>query len=99
MSDAGTATLGTSAARKLRRNRNTTMTTSATASNSERCTSRTEARSVGVRSDTICTSIAAGMEASSCGNKARTRSTASRMFAPGCLYTCSRMAGLPLATP
>ncbi len=98
-SDTGTATAGISVARPLRRNRNTTRITSATAINSARSTSTTEARSVGVRSDTMVRSMASGMDALSCGSKERTRATASRMLASGCLKICSRMAGLPLATP
>ena len=98
-SDTGTATAGMSVARPLRRNRNTTRITSATAMTSAFSTSLTEARRVGVRSDTISMSMAAGIDACNCGSRERTRSTASRMLAPGCLNTCSKMAGLPLATP
>ncbi len=98
-SDAGTATLGMSVARPLRRTKPTTRMTSPTASASARSTSTSEARSVGVRSETMVMSMAAGIELLSCGSSARTRCTASKMLAPGCLYTCSKMAGLPLATP
>ena len=41
-SDSGTATLGMNVAATLRRNRKITITTSATASRSSNCTSRTE---------------------------------------------------------
>ena len=50
ISDTGTATLGISVARALRRNRNTTRTTSTTAMASERSVSRSDARIVVVRS-------------------------------------------------
>src|SRR5438552_1608762 len=63
ISDTGTATLGISAARTLRRNRNTTRITSATAMTSVRSTSRSEARMPGVRSIITFMSIAAGIDA------------------------------------
>lgn len=66
---------------------------------SERSTSSTDARSVGVRSDTTVMSMAAGIDALSCGSNARTRVTASRILESGCLNTCSRIAGLPFMTP
>ena len=47
-----------------------TITTSATASSSSNCTSRTEARIVSVRSVSIATSTAAGSDALSCGSSA-----------------------------
>ena len=50
MSDTGTATSGTMAARALRRNMKTESTTSATEITSARSTSRSDARIVGVRS-------------------------------------------------
>jgi hypothetical protein len=43
--------------------------------------------------------MAAGSDASSCGNAARTRSTVAMMFAPGLRKTTTRTAGLPLARP
>ena len=60
-SDTGTATLGISVARQLRRNTNTTMITSAIEIISVRSTSRSEARMVGVRSIITATSIALGI--------------------------------------
>ena len=62
-SDSGTATLGMIVAGTLRRNTKITITTSATASSSSNCTSRTEARMVTVRSVSRTTSTAAGSEA------------------------------------
>ena len=61
MSDTGTATLGMSVARTLRKNRNTTMITSAMDSTSVRSTSLSEARMVGVRSIITSRLIWAGM--------------------------------------
>ena len=50
ISDSGTAILGMIVAAKLRRNRNVTSTTSATAKTNSCCTERTEARMLWVRS-------------------------------------------------
>ena len=99
ISDTGTATLGISAARTLRRNRNTTRMTSATAMTSVRSTSRSDARMPGVRSIITFMSIAAEIDARSCGSTARTRSSVSMMFAPGCLFRINNIDGLPLALP
>jgi hypothetical protein len=85
-----------SAARPLRRNRNTTNMTSPTASTSAFSTSRSEARMVGERSDTTFKSMAGGMLACKCGSKARTLSTDSMMLAPGALYSINRMAGFAI---
>nr|WP_256729849.1 hypothetical protein [Burkholderia pseudomallei] len=52
-----------------------TSTTSATASPSSNCTSRTAARIIVVRSVTICTSSAAGSDSCSFGRIALTLST------------------------
>ena len=51
---------------------------------SVRSTSCSEARMTGVRSITTESVMLPGMEASSCGSSARTRSTVSMMLAPGC---------------
>ena len=59
-SDTGTATVGISVARPLRRNRNTTRITSTTAMTSVRSTSRSDARIVGVRSIATPRSIVGG---------------------------------------
>ena len=99
INDTGTATLGISAARALRRNRNTTRITSDTAMISVRSTSRSDARIDGVRSIITCMSIASGIEARSCGSTSRTRSSVSMMFAFGCLFRISSIDGLPLALP
>ena len=69
-----------------------TITTRATVSSRVNCTSATEARIVSVRSESIKTLIADGIEASSCGNRALTRSTVSMTFAPGCRWTGMMMA-------
>ncbi len=84
MSDTGTATLGIKAERASRRNRNTTMMTSATEIASVRSTSCSEARMSVVRSAATVTSMSRGIDASSCGSSAMTRSTVSMMLAPGC---------------
>ena len=99
ISDAGTATAGISVALARRRNTKTTRITNAIEISSERSTSCTEARSVGVRSETTVRSMAAGIEALSWGSSVRTLSTACRMLASGCLNTCSSTAGLPFMTP
>ena len=98
-SDTGTTTLGISAARALRRNRNTTITTSPTATISVCSTSASEARMVVVRSLETDRSMSAGMEARSSGSMAFTRSTVSMMFAPGWRFRISRTEGLPLVMP
>src|SRR6476660_4496129 len=59
-SDNGTATLGMIVADRLRRNRKITITTSATVSTSENCTSLTDARMVIVRSVSTETWTAGG---------------------------------------
>ncbi len=82
-SDSGTATLGMTVAATLRRNRKMIITTSATASMSSNCTSRTDARMVTVRSVSITTSTAAGSDAESCGSRRLMRSTTSMTLAPG----------------
>ena len=83
-SESGTATLGTSVARMLRRKANTTSTTRQTLITSVNCTSPTEARIVWLRSCATWTSMAGEMEPDSCGSNALTRSMTSMMFAPGC---------------
>ncbi len=83
MSDSGTTTLGMSVAGMLRRNRNVTITTSATAKISSCCTSRTEARMVSVRLLMTATSSVEGSVAVSCGSRRSMRSTTSITLAPG----------------
>jgi hypothetical protein len=73
--DIGTATLGISVARQLRRNRNTTITTRLIAISSVRSVSFSDARIVVVRSSTGVTVMSAGSDAVSCGSAAFTRST------------------------
>ncbi len=96
ISDTGTATAGISAARTSCRNRNTTKITRHTAISSVRSVSCSEVRIVGVRSIITRMSMAAGIDACRTGSSALTRSTVCRMFAPGCLRTKIRIAGLPL---
>ena len=83
ISDTGTAMLGINVARQLRRNRNTTMITSASEISSVRSISASDARMVLVRSITTFNSMTAGMEACNCGSTARTRSATSMILAPG----------------
>src|ERR1700679_1072130 len=70
INEAGTATAGISVARQLRRNMNTTSTTSTTEPISERSTSLTEARMVVVRSSTTVVLMPCGIEATIDGNSA-----------------------------
>ena len=99
MSETGTATLGISVARTLRRNRKTTRITSAREMRSVRSTSLTDARIVVVRSRTTVRSIPAGIEAFREGSAARIWSTVSIMFAPGWREIMTMTAGLPLTNP
>ncbi len=82
-SEIGTATAGTSVARPLRRNRNTTRITKEIASSSVSFTACSEARMVTVRSLATFISMSVGIEALSAGISAITRSTVSMMLAPG----------------
>ena len=82
-SEIGTATAGTTVARPLRRNTNTTRITSAMAISSVRLTACSEERMVTVRSMATLMSISLGIEALSAGIIASTRSTVSMMLAPG----------------
>ena len=99
MSDSGTAMLGMTVARKVRRNANTTRMTRMTEMTRVRSMSATEARTVVVRSRTTFKLIAGEMEALSCGSAAYTRSTVAMMFAPGWRDTIISTAGLPLERP
>ena len=82
-SERGTATPGMIVAGTFRRNRNTTITTSATEIMSSICTSSTEARIVMVRSVRGMTSIEAGRLACNCGRSSLIRSTTWITLAPG----------------
>ena len=64
-----------------------------------RSTSKMEARMVVVRSTITSSDMAGGMVARNCGSRARTRSTVSIMFAPGCRKTMTRTAGRPVREP
>jgi len=83
ISETGTATLGISTARALRRNANTTRITRQIAMSSVTSTSCSEARIVVVRSIIIRTLMPCGIDASSAGSDAVMRSTVSMMFALG----------------
>src|SRR5436190_10683939 len=83
-SETGTTMPGISVARQSRRNRKTTRTTRPIEINNAYSTSFTEARITVGRSSTTARSIPAGIDAASCGRRARTRSTVSMM--------CSRLA-------
>src|SRR5690625_5045758 len=69
ISEAGTATAGSIAARQLRKNNNTTPTTKKTAITSVFCASYKEARILGVRSCATCKRTSAGNMASKSGNQ------------------------------
>jgi len=83
----------------LRRNRKTTITTSAMEISSVRSTSSSEARMVGVRSSTTARSIARGIDALSNGRAARTRFTVAIMFAPGWRFRMTSTAACRQADP
>jgi hypothetical protein len=72
MSETGTTTAGTSAARTSPSARNTTKVTSPTASKSVHLVSRSEARMVALRSDTMVKFTSLGSAAWSCGSSAFT---------------------------
>ena len=99
MSEAGTATVGMSVARQLRRNMKTTRITRMTERMRVRSTSLTEARIVVVRSRTTVVLMPCGMDASIDGNSARTRSTVSIMFAPGWRKIMMVIEGVPFRYP
>ena len=63
------------------------------------CTSLIEARIVWVRSDRIDTWIAGGIEASSSGSMALTRSTVPMTLASGSRWTARMIARFPLYQP
>ena len=92
--DRGTATLGMMVAPRLRKKRKITSTTSATASISSNCTSRTEARIVVVRSVRTETLTEGGKELWSWGKSLLIRSTTSMTLAPGCRWMFRITAGV-----
>jgi hypothetical protein len=98
-SDSGTAMLGMSVARRLRRKTKMTITTRPMVSTSVNSTSSTDARTVSVRSARMSTSMPCGSDASSCGRSAFTRSATSMTLAPGWRCTLRMMARLSLAQP
>ena len=98
-SDKGTATAGISAVRQRLRNKATTSTTKPMEMASDFWISASDARIVGVRSDTTSIAMPVGTSRPKEGNKRRTPSTASITFAPGCWYKTSNTAGLPCDNP
>src|SRR5512143_716844 len=83
MRETGTATLGITVERTLRRKRKTTRITREIEIIRVISTSRTDARIVRVESMTTDSLTEGGIEAWSCGRSAWTRSTVSMMLAPG----------------
>ena len=75
------------------------MTTRAMESIRVNCTSSTEERMVVVRSTTMPTWMAGGMDASNSGSRERMRSTVSIMLAAGWRKRMMSTAGLPLERP
>ncbi len=92
-SDSGTAAAGMTVADRVRRNRKITMITSATASISSNCTSRTDARMEIVRSVSTVTWTDDGSALCNCGNSFLMRSTTSMTLAPGCRWMLTITAG------
>ena len=82
-SETGTAMLGMSVERPLRKNRNTTRITSASEISKVNSTSRTDARIVVVALSTTESFTVGGIEARSKGKISITRSTVSMILAPG----------------
>ena len=95
MREAGTATVGMSVARQLRKKTKTTRITRMTERMSVLSTSLTEARMVVVRSRTMVVLMPCGMDAWIDGNSARTRSTVSMMLAPGWRKIMMVIEGVP----
>src|SRR3954467_2082014 len=83
INDTGTTTAGISVARTFRKNRNTTKITSMIEISRVRSTSYTDARMVVVRSSTVISVIAAGIDAFRAGKAVLMFSTVSMMLAPG----------------
>ncbi len=92
MSDSGTATAGTSAARGLRSITTTTVTTRSIAMSNVTSTSCRELRMLCVRSFVTMRLIPAGIEARTCGITALMPLTVSMTLAPGCLRMIMRTA-------
>ena len=97
MRESGTATLGITVARPLRKKTNTTSTTRMTLRMSVICTSCTEARMVVDRSSATLMSMAGEMAVVRVGKSAFTRSMTSMMFAPGCRRMMMETLRLPSA--
>ncbi len=99
MSEMGTATLGMSVDRGLRRKMNTTRMTRRMEMLRANWTSFTEDRMVRVASMRTFSSMVGGIEAWSCGSRAFTWSTVWMMLASGWRKMGMMMAGAPLERP
>ena len=99
ISVSGRATLGITVAQNLRRKTKITITTSATASTSVICTSRTDARIVSVRSVRMAILTEVGEIERSRGSNALTRLAVSMMLAPGWRWMSTMTAGRPSTQP
>ena len=99
ISDSGSATPAISVARSDRRNSSTTSVTSTTERISVNCTSRTEARMVTVRSETIVRLTPAGIARCTLGISSRICLTTSITLAPGCRWMSMITAGVPWYQP
>ena len=98
-SETGTATMGTKAARPLRKNISTTKITNNTAKTKVYPASFIDARMLLVRSMATLKSTAAGIEAFKLGNTSLMRATVSIMLAPASRLITTNTAGLPLSKP
>ena len=95
ISDSGSATPAINVARSDRRNSSTTSVTSTTERISVNCTSRTDARMVTVRSETMVRLTPAGIARCTLGISARICRTTSITLAPGCRWMSMITAGVP----
>ena len=98
-SESGTATLGITVARTVRRKANTTRMTRMMEMTRVNSVSCTDARMVTVRSSARSSLMEGGIEACNCGSRLRTRSTVAMMFAPGWRKMIISTASLACGTP
>ena len=98
-SETSVATAGMTVARTLRRKALTTRTTSMIAMASVSSTSCSDERMECVRSVATCSLMSCGSCSCRSGSSARTASTVSMAFAPGCSVTSTITAGSPLNRP
>src|SRR5579863_6503009 len=99
MMDRGTAILGIIVAQALRKNRNITITTSATVKSRVNSMSLTDARMVVVRLKLVLKVTVGGMDALNSGINALILSTVSMMLASGCRPMPISTAVLPFEYP